>query len=269
VLNAGTELAANIRVFDTRTARGNLRLSHTTLRNEILELGEGVELATFNRGAQRHAEGFPAGAFFQVPIEWDTPAQGQPLGVNDVRLARDEDGNVLDPQFIGPALPTWGWTVGGDVSFLNNLVTVNTLFEARGGNYQMNYTEFFRCNTGVARADSGCAATWDASPPVDEQARIIAARFLGSNFGYVEKADFIKWRELALSLGVPPALRDRFALLDGVTLTLAGRNLATWTDYGGLDPEINESGGSAIFTQGEFNTQPPLRQFTARVNVAF
>jgi hypothetical protein len=58
-------------------------------------------------------------------------------------------------------------------------------------------------------------------------------------------------------------------MLDGVTLTLAGRNLATWTDYTGLDPEINESGGGAGFTQGEFNTQPPLRQLTARVNVAF
>jgi hypothetical protein len=27
----------------------------------------------------------------------------------------------------------------------------------------------------------------------------------------------------------------------------------------GLDPEINETGGGANFTQGEFNTQPPLR----------
>jgi TonB-dependent starch-binding outer membrane protein SusC len=268
VLNAGTELAANVRVFDTRTARGNLRVSHTTLKNEILELGEGVELATFNRGAQRHVEGYPAGAFFQVPIEWDTPANGV-LRTNQVRLMRDAEGNVVDPQFIGPQLPTWGWTVGGDVSFLNNLVTVNTLFEARGGNYQMNYTEFFRCNTGAARQDSGCRAAWDPTAPVDEQARIIAARFLGSNYGFVESADFIKWRELAVSLGVPPALRERFAALSGVTVTLAGRNLATWTDYTGLDPEINESGGAAGFTQGEFNTQPPLRQLTARVNVAF
>jgi TonB-dependent starch-binding outer membrane protein SusC len=268
IRNSGTELAANIRVFDAPGSRANLRLAHTTLSNKIVELGEGIEPIIFNRGAQVHDEGYPAGAFFQRRIEWDQPDNGV-LRTNQVRLARDEDGVLLDPEFIGPSLPTWTFTAGGDVSFMNNLVTLSTLFDARGGNYQMNYTEFFRCNTGAARGDSGCAAVWDASTPLDEQARIIAARFYGSNYGYVEKADFLKWRELALSVGAPPALVQRFAMLEGVTVTLAGRNLATWTDYSGLDPEINESGGGANFTQGEFNTQPPLRQFTARVNVAF
>jgi hypothetical protein len=51
--------------------------------------------------------------------------------------------------------------------------------------------------------------------------------------------------------------------------TLSGRNLTTWTDYTGIDPEINESGGGANFTQGEFNTQPPLRYYTVRVNYSF
>ena len=37
----------------------------------------------------------------------------------------------------------------------------------------------------------------------------------------------------------------------------------------GLDPEINESGGGANFTQGEFNTQPPLRYYTVRFNFTF
>jgi TonB-dependent starch-binding outer membrane protein SusC len=263
VRNSGTELGANIRVFDTGSARGNLRLAHSTLSNEIQELGEGVEPIIFNRGGQRHDEGYPAGAFFQIPIEWDQPAAGTTLRRDQVRLAAG------DHEFIGPSLPTWTFNVGGDLTLFDNLVTINTLFEARGGNYQFNYTEFFRCNTGISRGDSGCRAAWDPTAPVDHQARVIAARFLGSNYGFVEKADFLKWRELAVSLGVPFSLRQRFSMLDGVTLTLAGRNLATWTDYTGLDPEINESGGAANFTQGEFNTQPPLRQLTARVNVAF
>jgi TonB-dependent starch-binding outer membrane protein SusC len=282
--NSGTELAANIRVLQTQSARGNLRLAHTTLRNRIADLGEGVELGTFNRGTQRHVEGYPMGGFWQVPVEWDTPEAGQTLGLNQVRVVLDADGLPLPAQYIGPSLPTWGVTVGGDLSFFQNLVTVSTLFESRGGNYQYNHTEFFRCNTGAQRADSGCRAAWDPAAPVDEQARLIAGRFgalapdpqnpeemirMGTVHGYVEPADFIKWRELAVSLGVPPALTQRFAMLNGVTVTLAGRNLATWTEYGGLDPEINETGGGTNFTQGEFNTQPPLRQLTARVNVAF
>lgn len=271
VQNVGTELALSLRAFETPTMRGNLRVSHSTLRNEIRELGEGVEPIIFNRGAQRHDEGFPAGAFFQRRYEFDRPEQGNVLRIADVRLARDADGALLDAEYIGPSLPTWTTSFGGDLSFLNNLVTVSTLFEGRGGNYQINYTEFFRCNIGAGRGDSGCRAAWDPTASQEEQARFIAARFLAptTTHGYIERADFVKWRELAVSLGVPPMLRERAPLLNGVTLTLAGRNLATWTGYSGLDPEVQETGGTAGFTQGEFNTQPPLRHFTARFNVAF
>jgi TonB-dependent starch-binding outer membrane protein SusC len=269
VRNRGTELGLNIRAIDTRDVRANLRFAHTTLNNEILDLGEGVELGSFNRGTQQHVEGFPAGAFWERPYEFDQPDPGHTtIRANQVRLLRDDEGNLLDPVYIGPSLPTYTLSAGGDLSFLNNLVTVSTLFEARGGNYQMDHTARFRCATGSARGDSGCREVWDPTAPVEHQARYIASA-LGTYHGYIQPADFVKWRELAVSLGVPPQLRQRFALLEGLTVTLAGRNLATWTDYTGLDPEINESGGGANFTQGEFNTQPPLRHFTARVNVAF
>ena len=91
----------------------------------------------------------------------------------------------------------------------------------------------------------------------------------GSQFGYVEDADFIKWRELSVRLGVPESLGRRFRALQGASLTLSGRNLKTWTDYTGLDPEINETGAGTEFTQGEFNTQPPVRYFTARFDFTF
>ena len=48
------------------------------------------------------------------------------------------------------------------------------------------------------------------------------------------------------------------------SLTLAGRNLATWTNYTGFDPELNWN-GSSNFSTAEFLTQPPVRDSTARV----
>jgi hypothetical protein len=74
---------------------------------------------------------------------------------------------------------------------------------------------------------------------------------------------------VSVTLGVPQGLLRSLPQLRGATLTVSGRNLATWTDYTGIDPEINESGGGTNFTQGEFNTQPPLRYFTVRVNYNF
>ena len=53
-----------------------------------------------------------------------------------------------------------------------------------------------------------------------------------------------------------------------VGLTVAGRNLATWTRYSGFDPEVNAY-GQGTFGISDFNTQTPLRTWTARVNLTF
>jgi TonB-dependent starch-binding outer membrane protein SusC len=53
-----------------------------------------------------------------------------------------------------------------------------------------------------------------------------------------------------------------------LSLTVAGRNLKTWTDYTGFDPELNWAGGSN-HSVSDFNTQPQLRYFTTRINLNF
>ena len=53
------------------------------------------------------------------------------------------------------------------------------------------------------------------------------------------------------------------------SITLSGRNLGTWTDYTGMDPEINWNGSGDNFGVSEFLTQPPVRYYTARINFTF
>jgi TonB-dependent starch-binding outer membrane protein SusC len=114
----------------------------------------------------------------------------------------------------------------------------------------------------------------DPNASLEEQARFVAASVITpsgnrTQMGFIEKADFVKWRELSLRLTTPASLARRFHALNGASFTLSGRNLKTWTDYTGLDPEINETGGGTQFTQGEFNTQPPVRYITARFDFTF
>ncbi len=145
-------------------------------------------------------------------------------------------------------------------------LSVSTLFEGRGGNYTNDHSEAFRCgrNSGF-----GCAAVGDPNASLEEQAAYIADRFIGSEGGFIRKANFVKWRELSITLRAPAGLARSLGAVNGLSLTLAGRNLATWTSYPGLDPEVNETGGSSNFTQGEFNTQPPVRFLMARLNYTF
>jgi hypothetical protein len=56
--------------------------------------------------------------------------------------------------------------------------------------------------------------------------------------------------------------------VSGLSLTLAGRNLAVWSKYSGADPEVN-IGGPADFTRGESNSVPMMRRLAATLNVRF
>lgn len=263
VRNQGTEASLSARLFEVQNLSLNARLSNSTLSNRIEALGVGVEPIIINRGLQRHQEGYPAGAYFQRPYTFSDADGNNLLAPAEVVLSSDT------AEFIGGVLPTNSQSLSLDLTLFRN-VRISTLFDRRAGHYQSNFSSAFACNVGAARLTRGhCAATGDPNAPLEMQARHIANRFFGSSFGFVEPADFIKWREVALTLFAPEALTRQAPFLDGSSLTLSGRNLATWTDYTGLDPEINEQGGGANFNQGEFNTAPPLRHFAFRLNLAF
>lgn len=273
--NSGLELQLNARVLDSDRTRLNMRLSTTTLNNEIISIGgERVNDILVGRGDQRHREGFPAGAFFLQQYSYNDDNGDGRIAQSEVKLipldSTTRNGQrVAVPNYIGPALPTLTNSLSTDLT-LFKFITVATLFEQRSGNYQFDFTEEFRCRTSVlAFSDRGCEAVYSPTAPLDRQAAYVANRFYGTRAGYVKPADFVKWRELSLTLGVPEGVS--FRLLRGASLTLAGRNLRTWTNYTGTDPEVSEfsSGAAGNFTQNEFNTQPPNRYYTARLNFTF
>jgi outer membrane receptor protein involved in Fe transport len=257
IKNAGAEITVNVAAIDTRDFGLDLHAAVTTLSNEVIEIGEGVEDIVINRGLQRHKEGYPAGAFFQAPVSWNDADGNGLLENSEVTI-----GDTVE--FIGPSLPTYQIAWGGELR-VSRWLSVSTLFEARGGNFQGNDSEAFRC----ARGGESCRATDDPTASLEDQAAYIADTFIGSAAGFVEGADFVKWRELSITLRAPAGLARSLGAVNGLSLTLAGRNLATWTSYPGLDPEANETGGSSNFTQAEFNTQSPVRFLMARLNYTF
>jgi hypothetical protein len=274
----------NVTALRLPRANLNLRLTATTVRNKIVDLGAGVDPIPFGR-AQQHVTGYPAGSYFQRPYTFSDPNNDGKLTVADVTFdntrqtvvrLRNEDGTIREetiPEvYLGSSLPTNSQSLSAQLT-LFDFVTLSALFDRRAGFKQQNETESFRCSTSDARRNTngqgGCVATADPNASLEEQARFIASRFLGTRAGYIEDGRFVKWREVAVSVGIPQRFVRNVRGIQGATLTLAGRNLKTWTKYSGLDPEANESGGDTNFSQNEFNTQPPVRYFTARLEFTF
>jgi len=289
IKNWGTELALTARPINRKNVAFNVRLAASTLDNRIEDLGANIQPIINNRGSQQHHQGFPTGAFFQQKYRIIADSL-------TVRMANPVNGHVLlkrgdvaliplseDSGYIGHVLPTNTQALSGDLTLFGK-VTLSALAERRAGMFQNNQTEYFRCLTGYNRGAAGsaggqCSGAANPDASVEEQARFIAARFYNTQAGFIEKADFIKLREVSLTVAMPDRV-GRWAqstngvssiasLLRGASITLSGRNLHTWTDYTGVDPEINEQGGNSNFNQDEFNTQPPLRYYTVRVNFVF
>ncbi|HEX8693436.1 MAG TPA: SusC/RagA family TonB-linked outer membrane protein [Longimicrobium sp.] len=274
VNNRGWESSLNLRLVRAANFEWDVHATYTRSRNRLVELGTDpetgvdIEPIIFGLGGdtQRHQEGFPLGAYFQQPYTFEDANNNGIIEISEVEVA---DSAV----FLGSPFPT------REASFQTNLtlfrwVKLSGLLDYRGGFRNFNSTKEFRCGTFF-----NCREAFAGYPGIDvsleDQAAYIAAAYGGvggSDFttaaGYIEDASFVKLREVALTLGLPESLAHRLRA-QGMSLTLAGRNLKTWTDYTGLDPEINGAGTGSNFNTFEFLTQPPVRYWTARIDVNF
>ena len=85
---------------------------------------------------------------------------------------------------------------------------------------------------------------------------------------YLNDSGYAKLREVSLSY-VLPSFSTRFGSFNRAVVTLAGRNLKTWTDYPGLEPEAFFLGGTRGGNFGAFEqtTNPQLAQWVLGINV--
>jgi TonB-linked SusC/RagA family outer membrane protein len=89
---------------------------------------------------------------------------------------------------------------------------------------------------------------------------------LGSGFGpvasqFIEDGSFVKLREIALGYTFDqPFVRQRLGL-SSIDVRVAGRNLHTWTDYTGIDPETNLAGAETQAQGVDYFNNPQTRSF--------
>ena len=254
VQNKGYEATLTAGVLEFDDFGWDVTLSGSINQNELLSLGEGTEPI----GSQtRFVPGYPLGG------QWDRPILGWNDGDGNSILTPDElmIGDTIE--YIGPGQPENQLTVTSSFRILDN-INVYGMLDYRGNYVAYNNTERFRCRFRL------CQALIDPATPIDEQARAVASLLHPSQtvWGYMEKGDFWKLREVSVRYDLPEFLTSQIGASRG-SITLSGRNLGTWTDYTGMDPEINWNGSGDNFGVSEFLTQPPVRYYTARINFTF
>lgn len=98
-----------------------------------------------------------------------------------------------------------------------------------------------------------------------------ARDFAAGKAAYVEPSGFVKLRELTVGYEVPAGVTSRLfnGRAQSARVELSGRNLATWTKYTGLDPEVSNFGNQPLGRFQDVTPYPPSRLFYLSINTTF
>jgi TonB-dependent starch-binding outer membrane protein SusC len=251
IKNSGFEVSVFGSPIRTPRLSWDARLILATNNNEFVTFGD-VDRDFIPRGyrsSQRFQPGYPMAGYWAEVVQRNP--DGSLVLVNNRPVFEDE------MAFVGPSMPTREAALTNTLTLFRDF-QLYTHLDYKGGHYLFNMSEqtsfISDGNNRLANDPTLDAETW------------LLYRW-GGNAPFIERADFVKLREVSLRYNVRPEWAQLFRA-DGLSITLAGRNLAVWSDYSGADPEVN-IGGSDPFTRAESNSVPMLRQLVATVNFRF
>ena len=268
VRNYGDEALMRATLFDGRTVKFDLTVNGSWNSNHLDNLGvdeNGVPVPPITTGfddTQIFETGLPLGSYF----------------VRAITSVKDANGNGLVDCNGGPGSPGCEYTLADTASYagspfpsaeitvspalsLGDYVRVTATLDHRGGQKIYNSTAAFRRL--LQNSES-----WQhpSASNLEAQAADLLVPF-NEYGGFIQTNSFTKLREVAVTLTLPKSVAAR-AGAASANLTLAGRNLHTWTKYTGLDPEVNANAQSN-FSTADFLTAPQVRYFTARLALSF
>ena len=258
VQNSGLELEINSTLLDRRMLGWDVTLAASHNSNKVLSLGAdptGKANATIGTGLYRDSVGLPVNAVFGRPYTY-TDANGDGIITpNEV---------TVNPNFVyaGYSAPRDVFSVTNGFDLFNRKLRITVLTDYKGGAILFNNSyEFYSANSTWYSSNVKTTPLWD-------QARAVAyssAKNPNSYWGFQESGQFWKLREVSAALTLPNSISGHLRARDA-QLVFSARNLHTWTNYTGPDPEANYGTGD---TQTDFSTLAPPTYFILRLNLHY
>lgn len=177
--------------------------------------------------------------------------------------------NADDKVVLGNTIPKW---FGGfDNNFKYKDFDLNIFFRFSGGNKVANVTRRDLMNMYFQNNGTEILDRWQSpSNPGNGKVPIIAygrGSFLNleadGSSRWMEKGDFLKLQNVSVGYTFPQDIVKKLTLSQ-LRVYVQGQNLATFTKYNGLDPEVYTSAMGI-----DWNGNPQQRSITFGVNVVF
>lgn len=272
VVGQGAEFALDFTPLITEQHQIDLSFNYTYQWSRAEDLGGQTIPGGFDRNFT--VEGLAPASFYGLEVDGaQFNDAGEFVGPNIVDQNGDGAINDQDRTSLGNPRPDHFGGVRLNVILFNNL-TVTGLAEFQAGQQVLNSTERFAAQFGNHKELNELNERFAELEPGTDEYRNVANQLaelntqgrLFDNFLY--DASFLKVREIAvrydfadlINQAVPTPVRE-FAV------GLSGRNLFTFTDYPGPDPEVNFDGSRGRIQGQDFLTLQTPRSFTASLTV--
>ncbi len=282
IANSGFELQLSAIAVQQQSFGLDFQVNLATNSNKIIDLG-GVDQGQgfLAAGSQMRVPGLPVATYFDQKTlsatlngtGFDARAEnamcdsGDPNGHQIVT----GDGTQTPTQIggseipcdgaprlaLGNSVPTFEGSFGTSITFLRNL-RLYALLDWKAGHTKFDNNARARCQVFWQCRENYFPEEYDAAYVAEFQSPNTLRSFVFSN------ASYAKLRELSLTWTLPPRLIPG---TKRASITIAGRNLLTFSGYSGLDPEAEflEFGYSVL----EQDNLPNLRSFVANIVITF
>jgi hypothetical protein len=256
-------------VADWRQLGWNVTLTASHNSNKVVDLG--TDAATGQPriigagGTTRQVPGYPLNSQWYRTYTFADDNHDGVLQVAEVHV----DSAFT---FLGYNSPRNLISVQNGFDLLQKRLRLNVMVDYKGGGNTVDGANNFQCNT----TPYACRETQDPTAPLWLQARAIAKTYgttlAGTSYktaaGYFVSNRFWKLREVSAAYTLPRRLTAAIRAQAGSTISLGARNLYTWTDFTGIDPEANY-GLTQAENQNEFQTAAPPTYLTLRLNLKY
>ncbi|HEY5462649.1 MAG TPA: SusC/RagA family TonB-linked outer membrane protein [Hanamia sp.] len=96
------------------------------------------------------------------------------------------------------------------------------------------------------------------------------SNYAANSYNFITSVNWLKLRSLSLTYDFDGMLKNQ-KIIKGLSATVVGTNLFTWTNYKGMDPEVSAAGGTggSGSTGIDYLGVPAVASFTFGVNLKF
>ena len=243
-------------------------------RNKAVRIGQALTLLSTNSGTPvAIIEGQPIGIFYGAFFALDPNGglvkngSGFPQGERGIQ----NSALVFTPQRDGAGLPIGSFPllrkIIGDPNPDYTASLVNELtYKKASLRFQLDAVQGVDVFNADWRTRQGVGNGKEAEK---EQTGVYPRGYINSFYAAIEEwriddGSFVKLREVSLSYAF-----GNLKKIKDITLSVSGRNLISWDNYKGYDPEVNAGGQSTILRGIDFGAVPIPKTFSVGLSAKF